>query len=330
MTRGPERSQPREEVLCAPRGIGPDGDYPAPEQPEAFRSWFEREGFVVVRRAVPAAACQRAVQAFREEVLPDRDAWFERHATGKFERHVYTDAGFMKFPIMNLQDLSSRRHPRFKALGLDVLTQPTIQRALEVLLGEPGRAVYTMYFDGNQATWAHRDGSYFDAQRPGTMIGVWVAAEDIHPGAGRFYVVPGSHRIAVAGERAEPHGVAYKARMAEFVRNGPLDCVAPGLRQGDAILWTSLTIHGSLPTTEPRFSRRSFTAHYVPRSQSWQWNTGARTGSRSTVVNDVEIVLQRDESTLLRKAWNTLRLDLPRLYRVANGAREALARGRTE
>lgn len=318
---------PRGEVLSAPLSLGPEGAYPTPDQPQAFRSWFDREGFVVVRRAVPAETCTRAVRAFAEEVLPDRTAWFERHATGTFERHVYTDTGFMKFPIMNLQDLSSRRHPRFKTFGLDLLTQPAIRRVLHTLFEEPGRAIHTMYFDGNQATWAHRDGSYFDSKRPGAMIGVWVAAEDIHPGAGRFYVVPRSHRMAVPGEGAEPHSAEYKAGMAEFVRTGPLDCVAPVLRRGDAVFWYSLVVHGSLPTTEPRFSRRSFTAHYVPRSQAWHWHSGAQTTSRSIVVNDVEIELHRDQSTALRKAWNSLRSELPRVYQVANGARQLLSRG---
>ena len=67
-------------------------------------------------------------------------------------------------------------------------------------------------------------------------------------------------------------GLAYKKRMADFVRDGPLDCVAPILQQGDMLLWTSMVIHGSLPTMDERWSRRSFTAHYVPVPQPY---TGA-------------------------------------------------------
>ena len=53
--------------------------------------------------------------------------------------------------------------------------------------------IHTMYFDGNQKTWAHRDSHYIDAEETGRMIGVWIAAEDIDPGAGPFYVYARSH-----------------------------------------------------------------------------------------------------------------------------------------
>lgn len=303
--------------MIAPRSevrTDPPSEYPTPHDPAAFRSWFEEEGFVVVRGAVATELCQSAVAAFHQEVLPDRAAWFERHASGTWERHVLTEEGFMRFPLMNLQDLSDRRYPTFKRRGLDLLTRPAVQAVVGTLFGEPGRVVHTMYFDGNQTTWAHRDGHYLDAQKAGGMVGVWVAAEDIHPDAGRFFVVPRSHRVPVPGEDANPNGTLYKDRMAEFVRTGPLDCLAPALRAGDLLVWNSLTIHGSLPTTASGHARRSFTAHYVPRSQPFHWKVSAHATSHAMAVNGVDVALHARGGSPLRRVRNALRSELPRVY----------------
>ncbi len=311
------RVLPRETVLEHPAGHAGEDPYPPLTQPQEFRAWFAREGYIVMRGAIPARLCQMVVDAFRADVHGDRLGFFERHVSGKYERHQYTQAGYMKYPIMNLQDLSGRRHAGFRRVGLTVLTHPAIQRALAVLTGEPARCVHTMYFDGNQTTWAHRDGHYIDASEDGQMIGVWVAAEDIHPDAGRFFVLPRSHRIRVPGEHCDPNSADYKARMADFVRDGPLECVAPLLRQGDLLMWSSMVIHGSLPTLDERWSRRSLTAHYVPASQPYKWNVRSRKSERSIRFNRVEVMLHADDTTPFARLRNHVRAKWPRVYGAA-------------
>ena len=318
---------PRSTILDYPMGSEHIDPYPLPEQREQFRAWFEREGYVLIRRAIPARLCQVGIDAFRREALHDRLGFFERHASGKFERHVYTQTGFMKYPIMNLQDLSVKKYPGFRRAGLNILTHPNIQRALLALTGEPGRCIHTMYFDGNQTTWAHRDGHYIDSGNHGHMIGVWVAAEDIHPEAGRFFILPKSHRMPVPGEEGDPNSADYKLRMAEFVRNGPLDCLAPILKQGDLLMWNSKVIHGSLPTSDERYSRRSFTAHYVPLSHPYQWNVRAGKSTRSIKFNRVDVILHADDGTVIKRVRNHVRSDWPRVYGAARGCWKALRPG---
>ena len=317
---------PRAEILHGPRTPDALEAYPAPEQASAFRDYFEREGFIVIRAAVPGACCEAAKNAFLKETWLDKRAYFERHASGKHERHVYTEHGFMKYPIMNLQDISSKRYPQFKQRGLELLTQTRIRQAMAALFGEPGRIVHTMYFDGNQTTWVHRDGDYFDSEHSGKMIGVWVAAEDIHPDAGRFFVVPTSHRVQIPGERHHPNGPGYKAAMADYVRNGPLDCVAPILKQGDVLLWNSLTIHGSLPTVAAQHARRSFTAHYVPQSHAFARHLTRHRLHHSITVNEVPVLLHGDHRSLVGNFKHAVRADYPALYRLMRGIKEALGR----
>jgi phytanoyl-CoA hydroxylase len=47
-----------------------------------------------------------------------------------------------------------------------------------------------MYFEGNPVTWPHQDTYYLNAEEIGRMTAVWVATEDIGPGAGQFFVCP--------------------------------------------------------------------------------------------------------------------------------------------
>lgn len=287
--------------------------YPQAGDVQALRAGFERDGYAVIRRLLPLSACEQARQAFLDEVLPARYAYFKRHASGRHERNQYTEYGHMKYPIMNLQDIGGRRFRRFRQCGLELLTHPQVRHLMQQLMGEPARLVHTMYFDGNQATWAHRDGDYFDASAAGRMIGLWIAAEDIHPDAGRFYVVPGSHRSLTA-EVSDPNGPRYKQQMADFVRGSAQGGVAPPMRQGDAILWHALTVHGSLPTADGRHTRRSFTGHYVPESRPLRRYLTDRPADRYIAVNNVPVALHEDCHTLRGVLSSAMKSDYPLLY----------------
>jgi phytanoyl-CoA hydroxylase len=321
----------RKQALLWPTSDGLFENYPDIEDTCSFRDYFQREGFILVRNAVPKELCEAAKYAFLSEVKPDR-SFFRRHESGALERHVFTEAGFMKYPIMNIQDISGRKFPHFKEFSLDVLTQPKIRHAVMAIIGEPGCIIHTMYFDGNQVTWAHRDGHYIDAERTGQMLGIWVAAEDIHPDAGRFFICPRSHLSRVPGElegdSADPNGKSYKALMADFVENSPFECVAPELKQGDMLMWSSMTIHGSMPTTEPQFSRRSFTAHYIPASENFLWyserkNLGERHNridaahKENIAVNGVLITRHENQNSFKQQLRAALKAKTPRGLRVA-------------
>jgi phytanoyl-CoA hydroxylase len=314
---------PRDTILIRPAGDQADA-YPAFQNTLAFRSYFEREGFIVIRNAISSDLCEAAKQAFLAEMLPAKHALFVRHASGAHERHVYTEHGFMKFPVMNIQDVPDKRYPGFRRNGLALLTHDNVQRAMAALFGEAGQLVYTMYFDGNQTTWSHRDGHYFDSHQSGAMVGVWIAAEDIHPDAGRFFVIPRSHHLGVLGERQDPNGRDYKTVMADFVRHGPLDCVAPILRQGDMLLWSSMTIHGSLPSANAQWSRRSFTGHYVPQSHQFTQHLKRKAARKTINVNGVPVTLHGDQSAL-GMLKESLRVDFPRIYWAMRRTKAAIA-----
>lgn len=272
---------------------------PALADAAAFRRFFEREGYIVVRNALPAALCAEAVDGFLNEVHLATRALFLRDAAGRCEPHVYTLGGHMQYPILNLQDLCGRRYPQFRAAGLALLTDPILARALETLLGAPARLLHSAYSDASNATPARRDANHDEGASPAAMIGAWIAAEDIAAGAGRCFVLPRSHLRPLPGERGhDPGGASCQ--------------VAPAMRQGDLLLWSAATIHGSLPATRALCARRAFSGHYIARADS---SAGAMPGA-------IDIVHRSDPRSVAGRAANLLRADYPGAYtllrRLAN------------
>lgn len=285
-----------------------DEDCPALTDAAAFRDYFEREGYIVVRNALPPALCAEAVDSFLTEVHLDHRALFLRQAPSRYEPHAYTPAGHMQHPIVNLQDLCGRRYPQFRGAALALLTDAVLRRAIETLLGAPARLVDSMYFDASQIPWAQRDGRYLDATRPDAMIGAWIAAEDAQAGAGRFYVLPRSHLRPASGSRCDDPGHARdRAGGANFAAQGPLRQAAPQLLQGDVLLWSAMTVHGSLPATSAASSRRSFSGHYIARPAM----AGEGRAGVTTTLGGMEILHHRNPRSVAGRAGNLLRAQYP-------------------
>lgn len=311
-------SSPTGEPIEIPVAFDPHTDpEPALSTPEQVKAHYEREGYVVVRNLVPGGLIDAARSAFLEEVKPSR-AFFCRHESGRFERHVLTDHGFMKYPIINYQDVSSSAYPRFRARGIELLTHPHIQATLRLLMGESGKLVHTFVSEGNQVTWPHRDSYYIDSAVTGALIGVWIAAEDIHPGAGRLYVYPRSHTTLLKtvdhNPNLHPESKGFKEQFTRDLAESGLQCVSPALRKGDAIVFNSLTIHGSLETVTPERSRAAFAGHYIPESHRFVWLRSKEPRLRERTLHDMRVLFHRDQDILRHRLGTTFQTRFPGPY----------------
>jgi ectoine hydroxylase-related dioxygenase (phytanoyl-CoA dioxygenase family) len=108
------------------------------------------------------------------------------------------------------------------------------------------------------------------------------------PLAGRFVVVPGSHRLEQEIGKAAAVYREFRSRHAETsativsdvktnlrrrleeaqllhqaISESGLRVIAPMLNKGDAVFWGAGLIHGSLPPECRGQSRNSLTAHYI-------------------------------------------------------------------
>jgi phytanoyl-CoA hydroxylase len=264
------------ERLVVPVGRADDFAYFQPSEMGAIKSYYLEYGYVVVRGLVSVQAIEKANALFDTEILPSK-RFIYRQATANPERHVWTPNGFMLNSLLNLQSLDPRHFGGFRRAAQQVLADASIQAIVKGLFGEAGKLVQSMYFHGNPVTWPHQDTYYLDSEHLGAMSAGWIAAEEIAPGAGRFFIYPGSHKIDMQKNGGDFdiafHHDRYKQLVKDVIRNQGLRCRAPALTTGDVLFWHARTIHGSLPTTQPDRSRRSFTAHYIPHSHrliSWQ------------------------------------------------------------
>lgn len=166
------------------------------------------------------------------------------------------------------------------------------------------------HIEANPVTKPHCDAHFWTQDiEVGEVIGVWVALEDIRPGAGRLYVYPRSHEldmrpllsdIKTLSRRKtalDVSGAEYQTKMVELIKAKGWQCAAPCVNAGDIILWDARTIHGSLPTSTPEFSRSSFTSHFSAAGGRF---INAR--SRGTLINGVAVPFPRPRLTdFLRK-----------------------------
>lgn len=297
-----------------------DREYFVAEQEDELLRYYREEGYVVVRNLIPAALCETAMACFDREVRPS-DAFIYRQTTANPERHQFTRHGFMLNPMLNIQSLDARRFPNFREVGLAIITHARVQAVLRKILGEAGKLVQSMYFQGNSATWAHQDTYYLDAEEIGRMTAAWFAVEDIAPGAGRFFVYPKSHLIDMAkngGDRdvAFNHD-RYKQLVIDVIRNHRLECRAPALRRGDVLFWSSKTIHGSLETRQPECSRSSFTAHYIPDSSRFLQFQSRIRGLNLETIAGMRVHKPKDLNRPSRRAAFRVETTFPKSFQTA-------------
>jgi phytanoyl-CoA hydroxylase len=233
------------------------------------KRYYEENGYVVVRGAIDSSVCDSVRDAFAETVKR-YPGYIYRQATANPEKNKINEYGFVMNPILNLQSLSDTDFAPLKRLAVKAFASGAIKDINRALFAEDVKLVQSMYFEGNSETWPHQDTYYLDSENIGTMAACWYALEDIDAGAGRFFVVPGSHNIDMAKngknfDVAFNHG-QYKELVKKIIADNQLEFRAPFLQKGDVLFWNAKTIHGSLRTTRPQFSRSSLTSHFIPAS----------------------------------------------------------------
>ena len=232
----------------------------APEPAADMPIQYGRQGYVIARGLIPEAALERVLRTYDRDIVPS-NAQFYRQNTNRYERNAITAHGYVAQSFLDIHAYAS--FPGVREAAFEIFFHPNLLSFISGLTGTRShRLVQSMLFDLNTATPPHQDWWYVDSVPHGNLVAGWVALEDIHEEAGRFYVMAGSHRCTFH-ESGLPHS-EWLARIRRYVDEHPELLHAPGLKKGDVLFWNSRTIHGSLLTIDERFSRKSLTCHYVP------------------------------------------------------------------
>lgn len=237
-----------------------------------IKEYFDDHGYFIQRQIIDSETCDKILKAFKEEIKPSKK-YIYRQASAKPEKNIFTNDGHLLNSILNPQSTDSRSFGQFRNAATELIASQALQKGMKIFMSESAKAVQSMFFDGNPVTWAHQDCYYLDAEKEGAMIGVWIALEDIHPGAGRFYIYPKSNHIDIKKNGGDFdiafNHTRYKELVKDLIDKFNLKCHAPPMKKGDVLFWSSKTIHGSLEAFEPQHSRKSLTCHFIPESSKF-------------------------------------------------------------
>ncbi|AOL22028.1 Phytanoyl-CoA dioxygenase (PhyH) [Erythrobacter litoralis] len=157
----------------------------------------------------------------------------------------------------------------------DVQAIASNSKVLELLSKLYGRQAFpfqTLNFPVSTQQDLHSDAVHFSSQPERFMCGVWLAMEDVQPGAGPLFYLNGSHRWpivtnAMIGRR----GYGSEENSAQLPFAGAWEALRKCheakeqqflARKGQALIWTANLLHGGSSQTDLTLTRWSQVTHY--------------------------------------------------------------------
>jgi len=243
------------------------------------RDYYQANGYYIFRNLIPQNIIDNLLNEYASKVITSNSPFF-RQSSNRWQPNKINDYGYSEESFRDVHDYP--KHSTFTESARKIFCLQQVREALTELTGiEEHNLMQTMLFDMNTATPAHQDWYYLDSMPNGHLLAGWFALEDIHEEAGRFYVLPKSHLVDF--ELTEDEKLSnrfYLEKLKAYINSHKDEINAPALNKGDVLFWNSRTIHGSLETINPKYSRKSLTAHYLPSVYEF----GSRNASSPTAV----------------------------------------------
>jgi len=254
---------------------------------------FERQGYAVLEKAVPAGRLA-SIRAAALRIVDEFDA--ERHRTVFTTRNQdhAQDRYFLEsaeavhcFLEEGAVDANGRLlRPRQEAVNkighalhdlvpefTDFCRQPLVRDVLRAVGYDAAALWQTMYIFkqpgiGGEVRW-HQDATYLHTQ-PSSVVGLWVAVEDASRENGCLWVQPGGHRSPLR----EIYEVDHQAGGAELRALNPTpwpkagEAVALEVPAGSLVVFSDHLPHYSSQNRSSR-SRHAFAMHFAPPEARW-------------------------------------------------------------
>lgn len=238
---------------------------------------YRERGFGVARGVFGAREIGAVVDAMTSVVRRSPRLFPRQSTLPRWQTHTFDAHGHIVHSMLDVHDDRTsdpwRALPRVSYAARELLCSRALQEVLARADGHAShRLIQSMLFEANTATAPHHDGYYLDGDPEGAIVGAWIALEDIHEDAGRFFVATCRDRARdVVGDAERADHATYLARCKSLFDARRSEIVVPALAKGDVVVWSSATLHGAMPTRDPRRTRRSLNGHFLPE--------GARLGS---------------------------------------------------
>jgi len=288
------------------------------ENLEPIRNYYNENGYVIVKQLFSENDCDGIRQLWDQEIKKF-NGYIYRQTTARAERHKKNSNGWIMNPILNLQSIDPISFPNFRKFATNnILSSLNLNRVFFSLLGDYPKVVQSMYFEGNSATWEHQDSYYLDSESLGEMTAAWIALESITPVAGRFFICPKSHKLLI-DEHSLNNNIAenhekYISSVVQKIKDEDLSIRAPILNKGDVLFWNSLTIHGSLDSSDSKNSRSSITCHAIPNNKMFLQLQTRKFNLVTEKINNTYIHRPKDLAHLKNKLIFVIETTLPGLF----------------
>ncbi len=242
----------------------PLNKFPVSEKNE-IKEYYDSYGYVIVENLLNHSKIQYLLDSY--EIIKHSNSFvFFSQDTHIPTRPKLTQEGFIENSILNPASLKLWK--QFSQSVEECLVDENITAVLNVLSEASSYVMMqNMFFDKSTGTVEHQDHYYLDSEPPGKMVAAWYSLEDIHEDAGCFFVLPGSHKGRVIERKSasnfSDHDTFVK-QINNLINEGNYEYRSFPLKKGDVLFWHPYTIHGAYNNRDPRFSRKSLTAHYYP------------------------------------------------------------------
>jgi len=250
-------------------------------------NWLERwrtDGFLVIENAADDADIEAYLEDLRWAVANREKLEFNVEVASQQVPIARTSEAQLLAAGTKFQHF----HTYSKA-AIALSLSAKIQRALELVFGEPAAVLQSLTFWRGTQQPAHIDYPYVNIQTQiAQLAAAWIALEDVRPGSGALFYYPGSHRTEASGffdwgggsilyqrdSTREPHEFAryLERRMGE----AGIEPVEFHPKRGTALIWHANLVHGGLPITDHEATRKSFVTHYTSASAFPRWYAPTR------------------------------------------------------
>lgn len=235
---------------------------------EPLRRWRE-DGFIIHRKAIS----EPMIDAFvaRLDALP------QNGATNLLVTNAEAHEGVAYRPELLNARTGARIVDAYYAYSeaRDILFSAPILDFIKIAFGSDPLLTQSLNFEYGSGQPLHQDTSFVIMTAPLKMAAVWVALEDVKPGAGALTYLPGSHRwgdFLFSGRfkhwDSERDGEKELDAWTDWMENEAarrgVEPASFDAKKGDIFIWHAGLIHGGGEITDEQATRRSLVAHYCP------------------------------------------------------------------
>lgn len=243
------------------------------------RACYAENGYAIFSDLIPHVTIDRLLQRVEAELVPFRGT-LPRHY-GSQARNKLSENGLILNSVRNPHLIRRNRLPGFVDALRAIIFHPNLAGALETLNGDAVHVLaQTMLFSVCPETSVHIDSFGLETWPKGHAYTCWIALEDIRPEAGPPFVYP-RQTDALVMEFPRSHPVwrdrnpsaaaenVFRAALGPRLAARNATRYTPDLKKGDAIVWSTLTPHGSNPAAAPDISRKAIQALYWPAGMEY-------------------------------------------------------------